>query len=232
MFLNVKGVQKTYGNKENQKTVLNNIQFSLNKGEICALLGPSGSGKSTLLNALGGLEVIEGGKIIINDQDISKLKNKKLTEYRRNNLGFIFQFYNLVPDLTVEENIKVGAYISKDPMDIDQLIVDLGLEEHKNKFPRQLSGGQQQRCAIGRALIKKPTLLLCDEPTGALDYKTSKDILALIQNINRDYQTTIVLATHNEALTQMCHRIIRLRDGEITSNQMNKNILDAGELSW
>ena len=195
-------------------------------------MGPSGSGKSTLLNAVGGLEKIDSGSIIINECEISGLKQNALSNFRRKYLGFIFQFYNLIPDLTVTENIQVGSFIHNDPMDIEKLIKDLGLWEHKNKYPRQLSGGQQQRCAIGRALIKKPEILLCDEPTGALDYKTSKDILSLLQRINKEYKTTIILATHNEEITKMSNIIIRLKDGIISQEIENEKVLDAQELEW
>ena len=232
MFLVVKNLNKSYGTNENKISVLKDINSSLEKGALCTLLGPSGSGKSTLLNAVGGLEKIDSGSIIINECEISGLKQNALSNFRRKYLGFIFQFYNLIPDLTVTENIQVGSFIHNDPMDIEKLIKDLGLWEHKNKYPRQLSGGQQQRCAIGRALIKKPEILLCDEPTGALDYKTSKDILSLLQRINKEYKTTIILATHNEEITKMSNIIIRLKDGIISQEIENEKVLDAQELEW
>ena len=169
---------------------------------------------------------------MINEYEISSLKQNALSNFRRKYLGFIFQFYNLIPDLTVTENIQVGSFIHNDPMDIEKLIKDLGLWEHKNKYPRQLSGGQQQRCAIGRALIKKPEILLCDEPTGALDYKTSKDILSLLQRINNEYKTTIILATHNEEITKMSNITIRLKDGIICQEIENDKVMDAQELEW
>lgn len=232
MFLVVKNLNKSYGTNENKISVLKDINFSLEKGSLCTLLGPSGSGKSTLLNAVGGLEKIDSGSIIINECEISGLKQNALSNFRRKYLGFIFQFYNLIPDLTVTENIQVGSFIHNGPMDIEKLIKDLGLWEHKNKYLRQLSGGQQQRCAIGRALIKKPEILLCDEPTGALDYKTSKDILSLLQRINKEYETTIILATHNEEITKMSNIIIRLKDGIISQEIENEKVLDAQELEW
>ena len=232
MFLVVKNLNKSYGTNENKISVLKDINFSLEKGSLCTLLGPSGSGKSTLLNAVGGLEKIDSGSIIINECEISGLKQNALSNFRRKYLGFIFQFYNLIPDLTVTENIQVGSFIHNDPMDIEKLIKDLGLWEHKNKYPRQLSGGQQQRCAIGRALIKKPEILLCDEPTGALDYKTSKDILSLLQRINNEYKTTIILATHNEEITKMSNITIRLKDGIICQEIENDKVMDAQELEW
>ena len=232
MFLVVKNLNKSYGTNENKVSVLKDINFSLEKGVLCTLLGPSGSGKSTLLNAIGGLEKIDSGSIEINKYEILSLKQNALSNFRRKYLGFIFQFYNLIPDLTVTENIQVGSFIHNDPIDIEKLIKDLGLWEHKNKYPRQLSGGQQQRCAIGRALIKKPEILLCDEPTGALDYKTSKDILSLLQRINKDYETTIILATHNEEITKMSNITIRLKDGVICQEIENYKIMDAQELEW
>ena len=232
MFLVVKNLNKSYGTNENKISVLKDINFSLEKGVLCTLLGPSGSGKSTLLNAIGGLEKIDSGSIVINEYEILSLKQNALSNFRRKYLGFIFQFYNLILDLTVTENIQVGSFIHNDPMDIEKLIKDLGLWEHKNKYPRQLSGGQQQRCAIGRALIKKPEILLCDEPTGALDYKTSKDILSLLQRINKEYETTIILATHNEEITKMSNIIIRLKDGIISQEIENEKVLDAQELEW
>ena len=232
MFLVVKNLNKSYGTNENKISVLKDINFSLEKGVLCTLLGPSGSGKSTLLNAIGGLEKIDSGSIVINEYEILSLKQNALSNFRRNYLGFIFQFYNLIPDLTVTENIQVGSFIHNDPLDIEKLIKDLGLWEHKNKYPRQLSGGQQQRCAIGRALIKKPEILLCDEPTGALDYKTSKDILSLLQRINKEYETTIILATHNEEITKMSNITIRLKDGVICQEIENYKIMDAQELEW
>ncbi|MGX7069653.1 ABC transporter ATP-binding protein [Gemella bergeri] len=232
MFLVVKNLNKAYGTKENRINILKDINFSLEKGTLCTLLGPSGSGKSTLLNAIGGLEKIDSGSIVINEFEVSNLKQKDLTNFRRKYLGFVFQFYNLIPDLTVTENIQVGSFIHNNPMDIEKLIKDLSLWEHRNKYPRQLSGGQQQRCAIGRALIKKPEILLCDEPTGALDYKTSKDILSLLQKINKEHKTTIIIATHNEEITKMSNTTIRLKDGAIAQKIENEKVIDAQELEW
>ncbi len=232
MFLEVKNLTKSYGEGDNRVKVLEDVSLDINKGEICSLLGPSGSGKSTLLNLIGGLESADGGDIIIDSLTISKLRDKELGEYRRHELGFIFQFYNLIPDLSVKENIEIGSAIVSDSMDLKELISALGLEDQCDKLPNQLSGGQQQRCAIGRALIKKPALLICDEPTGALDYKTSKEILTLICDINKKYDTTIIIATHNEAISQIAHRTIRLRDGKIHENITNDHIIAASELTW
>ena len=227
-MIKIKNLKKSYGKLE----VLKGIDTEIKEGEVISIIGPSGSGKSTLLNAIGGLEKIDSGSIEINECEISSLKQNALSNFRRKYLGFIFQFYNLIPDLTVTENIQVGSFIHNDPMDIEKLIKDLGLWEHKNKYPRQLSGGQQQRCAIGRALIKKPEILLCDEPTGALDYKTSKDILSLLQRINKEYKTTIILATHNEEITKMSNITIRLKDGIICQEIENDKVMDAQELEW
>lgn len=232
MFLEVRNLTKSYGENDNNIKVLDDISLDIQKGEICSLLGPSGSGKSTLLNLIGGLERGDTGDIMINGRTISKLKDKQLGEYRRNDLGFIFQFYNLIPDLSVKENIEIGSAIVTETLDLGELLAALGLEDQCDKLPNQLSGGQQQRCAIGRALIKKPSLLICDEPTGALDYKTSKEILTLICDINKKFNTTIIIATHNEAISHIAHRTIRLRDGKIHENITNDHIIAASELTW
>lgn len=231
-FLKVDSIVKTYGDNDNFNRVIDGISFELEKGVLCALLGPSGSGKSTLLNVIGGLENIDSGRVIVDGIDVTSLSSKKLTEYRREKLGFVFQFYNLIGDLNVKENIEVGAEIVGNPMDIHELINSLGLEEHWNKLPSQISGGQQQRCAIGRALVKKPKLLLCDEPTGALDYKTSKDILKLIEKIVEEYGTTVIIATHNEEITRMAQRILRIKDGKVVLDIINDDVKKASELEW
>ena len=217
-YVQVKDLKKHYGDGDARLTVLDGIDTSINRGEICVMLGPSGSGKSTFLNLIGGLEDADGGSIMVDGCDLTVLKPTDLGEYRRRELGFVFQFYNLVPDLTIKENIEVTAHLSKKPLDIDDLLRSLGLYEHRNKFPRQVSGGQQQRCAIGRALVKNPGLLLCDEPTGALDYKTSKEILQLMEDVNRTYGCTIIIVTHNAAIARMANRVLRLRDGRIVED--------------
>ena len=232
MFLQVKDVKKFYGVGENRVEVLKGIQCSVEEGQICVLLGPSGSGKSTLLNIIGGIESMDGGSMIIDGKEMSKMSVKELSEYRRETLGFVFQFYNLVPNLTVKENIEVCEYLSKNPLPIDDLIRTLGLWDHRNKLPRQLSGGQQQRCAIGRALVKNPKLLLCDELTGALDYSTSKEILQLIEEVNEKYYNTIIIVTHNDAIKGMAHKVMKLRDGLITSEKANENRIHAIDLEW
>ncbi|MCR4869662.1 MAG: ABC transporter ATP-binding protein [Atopobiaceae bacterium] len=231
-FLTIDKLHKSYGTGDAHVEVLKDITTSISKGEICVLFGPSGSGKSTFLNLVGGLEPADSGTISVGGTAITSLKDRDLVEYRRRELGFIFQFYNLVPDLTIRENIEVTQHLSKDPLPIDDLIESLGLWEHRNKFPNQVSGGQQQRCAIGRALVKNPSLLLCDEPTGALDYKTSKEILELMENINREYGCTMVIVTHNDAIRHMSHHILRLRDGRLVEDLKNDAILPVSEITW
>lgn len=232
MFLEVKGIQKSFGSGENRTEVLNGIDFSLEKGEICVLLGPSGSGKSTLLNIIGGIDAADAGSVSINREKTEEMSERTLTMYRRRHLGYIFQMYNLIPNLNVKENIEVGAYLSEHPLDINDLLHTLGLYEHRYQMPNQLSGGQQQRTAIGRAIVKNPDILLCDEPTGALDYHTSKEILALIEDVNRKFGNTVVMVTHNDAIRNMADRVIRLRDGQIRSNETNAVRIAAKDLEW
>lgn len=232
MQLEVRNLVKYYGDGNNKVKVLKGVNCSVKDGQICVLLGPSGSGKSTLLNLIGGIEHIDEGEIIVDGDTVGRMNRKELSKYRRNNLGFVFQFYNLVPDLTVKENIEVCEYLSKDPLPIDDLIMTLGLWEHKDKFPNQLSGGQQQRCAIGRALVKNPGILLCDEPTGALDYTTSKEILELIETVNQKFRSTIIIVTHNDAIKNMAHKVMKLRDGLIVKEYENDTIIPAKELEW
>ena len=208
------------------------INFSIEKGEICVLLGPSGSGKSTLLNIIGGIDSADSGYVSIAGEKTADMKEKALTRYRRKHLGYIFQMYNLIPNLNVKENIEVGAYLSDHPLEIDDLLKTLGLYEHRHKLPNQLSGGQQQRTAIGRAIIKNPDILLCDEPTGALDYYTSKEILKLIEEVNQKYGNTVVMVTHNDAIQGMADRVIKLRDGQIRKEYRNEQKIAASELDW
>lgn len=231
-MIQIENLVKYYGDGESKTKVLKGIDCTVEKGQICVLLGPSGSGKSTLLNLVGGIEEADSGKLIIDGEDICQKSLAALSEYRRERLGFVFQFYNLVPNLTVRENIEVGQYLSKKPLDMDDLIKTLGLSDHVRKFPNQLSGGQQQRCSLGRALVKNPDILLCDEPTGALDYKTSKEILSLIETVNGKFGTTIILVTHNEAIKDMAHKVVRLRDGQIRSASVNDTRVLAADLEW
>ena len=193
---------------------------------------PSGSGKSTLLNIIGGIDGADDGSITIEGERLEDMSEKRLSLYRRKHLGYIFQMYNLIPNLTVRENIEVGAYLSDQPLPVDDLLNILGLTEHQRKLPNQLSGGQQQRTAIGRAIVKNPDILLCDEPTGALDYHTSKEILKLIEKVNLKYGNTIIMVTHNDAIKDMADRVVKLKDGGIRSNILNKNKIPAAELEW
>lgn len=232
MFLEVKDLNKGFGDKTNRIEVLKNLSLDVEKGEFCVLLGPSGSGKSTLLNILGGIDYPDSGEVKINGEKMNSLNSKKLTMFRRNHLGYVFQMYNLIPDLTVRENIEVGAYLSKKPLNLDELIETLGLKEHQDKLPSQLSGGQQQRTSIGRAIIKNPDILLCDEPTGALDYNTSKEILKLIEKVNQKYGSTVIMVTHNDAIKYMADRVVRLRDGQILKNYLNDKKIKAEDLEW
>lgn len=232
MFLEIKDLKKSFGSDANRVDVLKGINFSIEKGEIAVLLGPSGSGKSTLLNIIGGIDSADSGYVSIAGEKTEDMKEKDLTRYRRKHLGYIFQMYNLIPNLNVKENIEVGAYLSDDPLDIDDLLHTLGLYEHRHKLPNQLSGGQQQRTAIGRAIVKNLDLLLCDEPTGALDFYTSKEILKLIEEVNRKYGSTVVMVTHNDAIKDMADRVIRLKDGKIRKEYKNEEKISAADLDW
>ncbi len=232
MFLEIRGIHKSYGQNDNRIEVLKDINLDIEQGEFVVLLGPSGSGKSTLLNILGGIDYADEGTITIQGEYMNTMNSKKLSLYRRNHLGYIFQQYNLIPNLTVRENIEVGAYLSKNPLEIDSLIETLGLSAHQDKLPNQLSGGQQQRTSIGRAIIKNPDILLCDEPTGALDYATSKDILKLIETVNQKYGNTIIMVTHNAAIQYMADKVVKLRDGKIRSVITNSSKVDAEDLEW
>lgn len=230
MYLETNNVKKSYGEGGSFMEVLKGISVSVEKGDMCVIQGTSGSGKSTLLNCIGGLDLTDSGSIKVDGKEICGLSQEKLSDYRRENLGFIFQFYNLVPNLTVKENIQVCEYLSPQPLKLSELLETLGLTEHQNKFPSQLSGGQQQRCAIARALIKNPKLLLCDEPTGALDSATSRDILVLLEEVNRKYKTTMLIVTHNNSIKNMVDQVIYLKDGQIKKNYRNEQKVPAAEL--
>lgn len=232
MFLEIKGIRKSFGTGDSRVDVLKGLNLEIEKGEFCVLLGPSGSGKSTLLNIIGGIDAADEGSIIIEGEQLEGMTEKKLSLYRRKHLGYIFQMYNLIPNLTVRENIEVGAYLSDRSLDVDELMRTLEIYEHRNKLPNQISGGQQQRTAIGRAIVKNPDILLCDEPTGALDYCTSKEILKLIETVNQKYGNTIIMVTHNDAIKDMADRVVKLRDGMIRKNYRNERKLSAAELEW
>ena len=232
MFLEINELKKSFGSGDYKVDVLKEISFGVEKGEMCVLLGPSGSGKSTLLNIIGGIDSADSGYISINGEKTADMKEKELTYYRRKHLGYVFQMYNLIPNLNVKENIEVGAYLSDNPLEIDDLLKTLGLYEHRHKLPNQLSGGQQQRTAIGRAIVKNPDILLCDEPTGALDYNTSKEILKLIENVNKKYGNTVIMVTHNDAIKNMADKVIKLKDGKIRDSFENKNKVSASDLDW
>ena len=230
MYLQVKDVKKSYGKDTSYVQVLKGISTGLERGKMCVIQGTSGSGKSTLLNCIGGLDTMDSGSITVDGKEIFGLKPSQLSDYRRDNLGFIFQFYNLVPNLTVRENIQICQHIAENPLNMDELLETLGLTEHQNKFPSQLSGGQQQRTAIARALIKNPKLLLCDEPTGALDSKTSRDILILLEQINAKYGTTMLIVTHNNSIKNMVHKVIIIKDGLVKQEYENETRTPAAEL--
>lgn len=231
-FVEINNIKKHFGYGENKIEVLKGINLEIEKGEMCVLLGPSGSGKSTLLNIIGAIEYADDGYIAINGEKTKLMNEKQLTMYRRKHLGYVFQMYNLIPNLTVRENIEVGAYLSDNPLDIDELMATLGIADQANKLPAQLSGGQQQRTSIGRAIVKNPDILLCDEPTGALDYNTSKEILKLLEDINLKYGNTVIMVTHNDAIRNMADKVFTLHDGEIRKNYVNKNKVTAKDLEW
>lgn len=231
-FLEIVDLKKGFGSGDTRQEVLCGMNFTVARGEFCVLLGSSGSGKSTLLNIIGGIDSADSGYISIHGDKLEDMAEKDLTQYRRKHLGYVFQMYNLISNLNVKENIEVGAYLSDHPLDIDDLLHTLGLYEHRYKLPNQLSGGQQQRVSIGRAIVKNPDILLCDEPTGALDYTTSKEILKLIEDINRKYKNTVIMVTHNEAIKNMADHVIKLRDGRVRHNEKNANKIPALDLEW
>ena len=234
-LLEVKNISKTYGNGETAVKALKDVSFSVPKGEYVAIVGESGSGKSTLLNMIGALDTPTSGKVLIDGKDIFAMNDRKLTVFRRRNIGFIFQAFNLVPELTVEQNIIFPVlldYQKPDKKYLEELLAVLNLKERRNHLPSQLSGGQQQRVSIGRAIVKNPDILLCDEPTGALDYNTSKEILKLIEDVNKKYGNTIIMVTHNEAIKNMADHVIKLRDGAVRHNDINTNKVSAEDLEW
>jgi putative ABC transport system ATP-binding protein len=232
MFINIENLRKSYKSGDVVTDVLKGITMKLDKGEIGVILGPSGSGKSTLMNILGGIDRSDSGKIVVDGTDVTGLKDDQLTEYRRDHIGFVFQFYNLVPNLTVSENIEVVSNISKFPLNMDEVLKSVGLSDKKHRFPRELSGGEQQRVSIARAIVKNPKLLLCDEPTGALDFTTSREILKLLQKVNKDFNTTILMITHNTAISPMANRVYGLRSGEIVKEIINESTVPAERIEW
>ena len=230
MFIEIKKANKQYGSGETAVKALDNVDLSIEKGKIYVILGPSGSGKSTLMNMLGGIDTLTSGSITVDGRNISSANKKELTQYRQEDVGFVFQFYNLIPDLTVQENIQVVADIAKQPMDIEEVMKALDIDKYKNRFPKELSGGQQQRVAIARALIKNPKILLCDELTGALDSKSSRNVLKFIEKVNEQFKTTIIIITHNEAIADMADTVIRIKDGQVASCIDNNSKHSAEEL--
>ncbi|MBQ9233131.1 MAG: ABC transporter ATP-binding protein [Lachnospiraceae bacterium] len=223
MYIEIKDAVKKYGEGENEIFAMDGVNLDISEHEICVILGPSGSGKSTLLNMLGGIDTLTSGSIVVNGRDISGMNKKELTAYRRSDIGFIFQSYNLIQDLTVKENIQTVADISGEPLDIDELLESLSLTKYKDHFPSELSGVQQQRTAIARALVKNPAILLCDEPTGEIDSKSSRDVLRMLDKVNNIYKTTVIIITHNEGISKMADRVIRIHDGKIVKNVMNES---------
>jgi putative ABC transport system ATP-binding protein len=230
--LSMTSVNKSYQSGKTTFQALTEIQLDLNEGEMVVILGPSGSGKSTLLNAIGGIDLVDSGTINIFGEEITRYNDHQLVQYRRDTVGFVFQMYNLIPNLTVYENIELAANLCKYPFPIKEMIEAVGLSGMSHRFPRELSGGQQQRVSIARAIVKKPKLLLCDEPTGALDSETSKEILKLISMINKKYKTTVIIITHNRAIGEMAGRVINLKDGKVDSNFINETILEPERIEW
>lgn len=231
-YIEFKNVVKTYGVGQGAVNALDGIDFTVEKGEFCVLLGESGAGKTTLLNMLGGMDTITDGSITFNGKDISSLSKRELVEYRRHDVGFVFQFYNLIPNLTALENVEIASQLCKDPIDAKTAISMVDLSDRENNFPAQLSGGEQQRVAIARALAKNPALLLCDEPTGALDYVTGKNVLKMLYDLSRQRKTTVIIITHNQAIAPMADRIIKIKSGKIVSCEINQCVTPIEEIEW
>lgn len=232
VIYSMEGLTKTYKMGEVEVKALRSATFEINKGEFVVVLGPSGSGKSTLLNILGGMDVATSGRVCFENTDISGYNEKKLTMFRRNKIGFIFQFYNLMPNLTAKENVELATEISEDPLNIETVLDRVGLKDRMDHFPSQMSGGEQQRVAIARAVAKNPEVLLCDEPTGALDYATGKLVLKLLRDINKETGKTVIIITHNQPIADMAERVIKMRSGEIVENFINSNIVDPDLIEW
>ena len=232
MFIKIENLCKSYKTGDIITEALKGMDMELGKGEIGVIIGPSGSGKSTLLNIIGGIDRGDSGRVLVDNVEISNFKDDELTEYRRKNVAYVFQFYNLIPNLTVGENIEVVSNISKHPLKCDEVLKAVGMLEKKYRFPKELSGGEQQRVSIARAVVKNPKLLLCDEPTGALDFTTSREILKLLQQINKDFGTTILMITHNTAISDMANRVFKVRSGEITERIINERVISAERIEW
>lgn len=230
--MKVRNLSKHYQMGEVKVKALQNVSFEINEGEFVVILGPSGSGKSTLLNILGGMDKPTIGEVFLREEKITDYNDKQLTSYRRDKIGFVFQFYNLMANLTARENVELATEICKNPLDVDEVLKSVGLIERKEHFPSQMSGGEQQRVAIARAVAKNPLLLLCDEPTGALDYKTGISILALLSRINKEYGKTVLVITHNAPIAQMADRIIKMRSGQIVENIINQDPIDPERIEW
>lgn len=231
-MIKIKNLCKSYGQGQSKIDVLKNIDLEIEDGKIICILGPSGSGKSTLLNIIGGIETIDSGQVVISGENLSNMTKKDLESYRREKLGFVFQFYNLISDLNVLENIELGKYLAKNPLDIDKLVEDLGIKDQLYKYPNEISGGQAQRTSIARALIKSPQILICDEPTGALDYESAKDVLNLIEKMNKEYKATILIASHNVQISKMCDYILKIHDGMVKSYLKNDEKILAKDVTW
>ncbi len=232
LMIKIKNLCKSYGQGQSKIDVLKNIDLEIEDGKIICILGPSGSGKSTLLNIIGGIETIDSGQVNICGENLSKMTKKDLESYRREKLGFVFQFYNLISDLNVLENVELGKYLAKNPLDIDKLVEDLGIKDQLYKYPNEISGGQAQRTSIARALIKSPQILICDEPTGALDYESAKDVLNLIEKMNKEYKATILIASHNVQISKMCDYILKIHDGKVKSYLKNDEKILAKDVTW
>ena len=229
-YIELKDGMKVYGEGENAVYAMNGMSLQIEKGELCVIMGASGSGKTTLLNVLGGLDSLKSGELVVDKKKVSGMSPKELSAYRRECVSFVFQFYNLIPDLTVMENIRIVSDISKNTLDINEVMKAVDITELKNRFPNELSGGQQQRAAIARAIVKNPSILLCDELTGALDSKTSKEVLKFVQKVNEEFGSTVVIITHNQEIRKMADRIIEVKDGKIIRNYMNENKMNVEDI--
>ncbi len=231
-FVEFKNVTKVYTMGSTQIRAADGVSFTIEKGEFCVIVGPSGAGKTTVLNMLGGMDIVTDGEITVDGELVSTFNEKRLTDYRRYDVGFVFQFYNLIQNLTAKENVEIASEICRDPLDAEETLKNVGLAERMDNFPAQLSGGEQQRVSIARAIAKNPKLLLCDEPTGALDYETGKSILKLLQDICRKQNKTVIVITHNQAITQMADRVIAVKNGKVFSEEVNEHPADVSTIEW